>query len=68
MDNVNSVGVSMMTHRVIFDLKVQGGSTEARELELIASSADAKREAEEMLFRAYGDRAQITAFEDKVEN
>ena len=52
----------MTTHRVTFDLKVEGG-TEARELELIANSADvARREAQQMLSRAYRDRAQITGF------
>jgi hypothetical protein len=52
----------MTTHRVIFDLKGESGVTEARELELIASTADAMREAQQMLFRAYRDRAGITAF------
>ena len=52
----------MTTHRVIFDLKGESGITEARELELIASTADAMREAQQMLFRAYRDRARITAF------
>jgi hypothetical protein len=52
----------MTTHRVIFDLKGESGVTEARELELIASTADAMREAQQMLFRAYRDRARITAF------
>jgi hypothetical protein len=53
----------MTTHRVTFDLKVEGGRTEATELELIANSADvARTEAQEMLSRAYRDRAQITGF------
>jgi hypothetical protein len=53
----------MTTHRVTFDLKVEGGRTEATELELIANSVDvAKMEAEQMLSRAYQDRAQITGF------
>ena len=52
----------MTIHRVIFDLKVEGGVTEARELELIANVLDARREAQQMLFRAYQDRAKITAF------
>jgi len=52
----------MTTHRVTFDLKVEGGLTEARELELIANMVDARREAQRMLFRAYRDRAKITAF------
>ena len=50
----------MTTHRVTFDLKVEDGGIEATELKLIANTAYAKREAEDMLFRAYGDRAQIT--------
>jgi hypothetical protein len=56
----------MMTYHVTFDLKVEGGGKEARELELIADAADAWREAHRMLCRAYGDRAQITAFETKA--
>jgi hypothetical protein len=56
----------MTTHRVIFDLKVGDGGIEARELELIASPEDAWMEAHQMLSRAYGDRAQITAFEEKT--
>jgi hypothetical protein len=52
----------MTTHRVIFDLKGESGVTEGEELELIASTADAMREAQQMLFRAYRDRARITAF------
>ena len=56
----------MTTHRVIFDLKIEDGGIEARELELIASPEDAWMEAHQMLSRAYGDRAQITAFEEKT--
>jgi hypothetical protein len=52
----------MTTHRVTFDLKVEDGVIEARELELIANVRDARREAQQMLFRAYRDRAKITAF------
>jgi hypothetical protein len=58
----------MTTHRVTFDLKVEGGGIEERELELIANSADAWGEAHQMLSRAYGDRVQITAFEEKAEH
>ena len=53
----------MMTHRAVFDLKLESGSTEARELELVASSTPlARLQAEQMLFRAYRDRARITEF------
>ena len=58
----------MMTHRVTIELKVEGGVTEERELELIAKSADAMREAHQMLCLAYGHRAQIAAFEEKTEH
>jgi len=64
---VGYLGKNMTTHRVTFDLKVEGGGIEARELELIANSADAWSEAHQMLCRAYGDRAQIIAFEEKTE-